>query len=439
MILRQIRPSLDPLLLEMVRGAGLVFILKMSGVGITFVTGILIARLLGTGGFGVFSLAMTCTTIIAVVARLGIDNAVVRTTSSYLARGDDGAAAGTYKAAIRLTVPVSAVASVVVFVLAPTISTGLFDEPALMEPLRIAAIVLVPTTVMVTTTESLRALKHPGQATFFQTVLPFLVILAVLLVLPVFIAAPAPSTIVSVHVAGVGVTAFLAWLAWQKHTRDRAVPRRRVPVSPLLSQAVPLLSIMLVSLTITSVDIFMLGIWVDAENVGLYSAAARISNLMILLLTAINTVAGPKFSELHTQGRMPQLSHLARSCALVSTILVLPVYVLFVAFPGTIMGLFGPGFEASSVLLVILATGQLVNVATGSVGVMLIMTGHEHSMRSATVAAGVLNIVLNAMLIPFWGTVGAATATAISVTTLNIACLVLVYRKLSIRMVSFLP
>jgi O-antigen/teichoic acid export membrane protein len=196
---------------------------------------------------------------------------------------------------------------------------------------------------------------------------------------------------------------------------------------------------MLIGITITTVDIFMLGIWVNSAEVGLYSAAAQIASTMLLLLVAINTVVAPKFSELHVQNRKRELEAIARSCALFSTALGLPVYLLFLVFPDSIAGLFGAEFRSASLYLIILATGQFINIATGSVSMLLMMTGNERTLQNITAATGLMNIVLNAALIPSWGAAGAAIATAISVACLNIACLFMVYRKLSIRMIPFLP
>lgn len=113
-------------------------------------------------------------------------------------------------------------------------------------------------------------------------------------------------------------------------------------------------------------------------------------------------------------------------------VLALPVLLTFVLVPGFVMGLFGPEFEVGASVLVILALGQFVNVSTGSVGFVLIMTGRERMARNnAAVAAGV-NIVLQVLLIPRFGAVGAAIATAVSVALLNLTAAYLVHRSLGI-------
>jgi hypothetical protein len=60
----------------------------------------------------------------------------------------------------------------------------------------------------------------------------------------------------------------------------------------------------------------------------------------------------------------------------------LPIFLTFVLFSHWIMGLFGPAFAESSEALVILAVGQLANISTGSVVVLLTMSGNERLVRN---------------------------------------------------------
>jgi len=90
------------------------------------------------------------------------------------------------------------------------------------------------------------------------------------------------------------------------------------------------------------------------------------------------------------------------------------------------MELFGNGFEDAAVLLMILAVGQFVNVATGSVGYLLNMSGHERDMNLVTLFTGPLTIILVALLSNYYGVMGAAIATAVGVSVQNLGALVLV-------------
>ena len=83
--------------------------------------------------------------------------------------------------------------------------------------------------------------------------------------------------------------------------------------------------------------------------------------------------------------------------------------------------------------LCIVAIGQLTNAAFGSVAALLNMTGHEKDTMRGMFIAFVVNVVLNLVLVPEYGMVGAATATAISIFILNAVLRYYVKKRLGIE------
>jgi len=106
-----------------------------------------------------------------------------------------------------------------------------------------------------------------------------------------------------------------------------------------------------------------------------------------------------------------------------------PVLTIFLVWPKLILKLFGPEFIFADKALTVLALGQFVNVATGSVGYLLMMSGHEKLMRNNIIFAAVLNVAFNIILIPRFGIVGAASSTAAALSVMNIVSMGLVYWK----------
>jgi O-antigen/teichoic acid export membrane protein len=94
--------------------------------------------------------------------------------------------------------------------------------------------------------------------------------------------------------------------------------------------------------------------------------------------------------------------------------------------------LFGDGFVAGQTALRILAGCQLFNAAAGPVGVLLVSGGHGRVMAWALGSAVVVNLVLNAVLIPPLGMAGAALATGTSTIVWNGLLIVHVLRRLGI-------
>ncbi len=91
------------------------------------------------------------------------------------------------------------------------------------------------------------------------------------------------------------------------------------------------------------------------------------------------------------------------------------------------MELFGREFNAGWATLIVLSLGNLINIGVGPVGHMLIMTGRPGLELINSWASGISNIILNLWLIPRYGAFGAAIATAMTVTMLNLIRLSEVY------------
>ena len=82
-------------------------------------------------------------------------------------------------------------------------------------------------------------------------------------------------------------------------------------------------------------------------------------------------------------------------------------------------------------MLVILAIGQFFNVATGTVGTLLTMTGFEKKLLAVNTLFMVLNIILNIVFITIWGIEGAAFAYAISIFGMNFTRVFFVHKYIN--------
>lgn len=143
----------------------------------------------------------------------------------------------------------------------------------------------------------------------------------------------------------------------------------------------------------------------------------QIATLAAFGLEAVNMVVAPRFAELYTRGHIERLQQLVTISAWVVLAFNVMITGFFVPAGHFFLTLvFGEEFAASYASLLILLGGQLVNSAAGSVGYLINMTGHEReTVRSMALAAGI-NILLGLLWIPRWGILGAAGATAISMT-----------------------
>ena len=180
-------------------------------------------------------------------------------------------------------------------------------------------------------------------------------------------------------------------------------------------------------------DIVMLGWLTTASDVGVYNVVVQGSMLVSFGFTAMNSVLAPTIARLFVQEDMVRLQRLLS----VSSIAILAIAVLVLgvlaAFGKPLLTtVFGQEFERGYAALLILGVGQLVNASVGSVGTFLSMTRHENDTLRAIVVAAIVNVVLNGVMIPLYGMVGAAVATMSSTVLWNIMMSVSVYKRLGL-------
>ena len=96
------------------------------------------------------------------------------------------------------------------------------------------------------------------------------------------------------------------------------------------------------------------------------------------------------------------------------------------------MSIFGAGFIDGALVLVVYGMGELANASVGPMGMVIMMTGRSGLNLINSILFCTINIVLNFLLIPMYGIIGAAIATGFAVASINIMRMTEVYSLLHI-------
>ncbi len=142
---------------------------------------------------------------------------------------------------------------------------------------------------------------------------------------------------------------------------------------------------------ISQVDKIALGYYRGPREVGVYSVAATVVVYVPLVLSSINQIFAPTIADLHTRGQIALLSRLFQSLTKWAIGLTLPLATVVIIFSRPLMRIFGHDFEAGWPILIIGTVGQLVNCGVGSVGYILLMSGHERRLIRVQIAMAVIN------------------------------------------------
>ncbi len=402
-----------------------------SGAGrlLAFVAQVVLARWLGPARFGVYALGSTVFRIGALLAPLGLHNAVLRFGSERLREGG-AAVAATARRSIRLALACGA-AMAMLLALAAVPLAGLFSEDAELVPLLLALAVGLPAAA---------AARVAAAATRLSRRMHFSVLAEDVAQPAIFLLLAVGGLAAGRGLAALGWATAAAWgaalllaLVYLGHLFPAQRPAPAPPAAELLRFGWPTALAGAFGLLVVWLDRLVVGYYLDDAAVGLYQAASQASLALAVVLAAFNAIFAPMIGELVRAGEREELGELYRASTRWGFLSALPLAALFLVTPGdSLEALFGAAYRQAAPALALLTAGQLVNLATGAVGFLLIMSGRERIWLGCAATALGANLALNLTLVPRFGVTGAAAATAISVGGIFLAGLVFVRRELAL-------
>ncbi len=419
---------------RLARAASGAFVLKVTYAGLSFAAAVLLARILGTDGYGVYAFATACVALLAPISVLGFDRLLTREVAKL---SDKSGWAGV-RGLLRRSNQIVASAAIVVALLAALIGGLVLDEE--FKDTFWLALIIVPLW-------SLSLLRQAAMQGLDRIVLGLVPETAVrpglLLVLVGVVYAAKGGSLDSADAMTLSVIAAASAFLVGTHllrsrlgaTLDDSVPEYRT--REWLRSAVPLTLLGVITIVDTQTGTVLLGAIEGPGPAGVYAAAARTSEVIAFILVAVNAPLAPMISRLYSRGRMAELQDTVTRTAKATLALTLPIALVVMVFPTTVLKLFGGGFTAGGTALTILAAGHLFNATMGSVGILLVMTGHERDVVLGVGVAAALNVALTAALVPVLGVEGAALARGASLVVWNVTLAVFTYRRLKIHTTAF--
>lgn len=391
---------------------------------------LLITRNFGAGAMGVFALSITVLTVFSVIGRLGFDTALLRFVAEYSSRDRWDLVRETYLKTIMLVIPLTLLLSFLLFFSSPFIAKHIFHKEYLGRSFRLVSFALLPMVLIFINSESLRGLKKIKEYSFLLNVsIPLFATIILTLTLLFTEEKNAPITSYIISAVLVSVLSFIIWL--RNASLKKMSSGSSLKLKTLLNVSLPLLLSSSLFLIMQWTDTIMLGMFRTEAEVGIYNVALKVAGLTSVTLFAINSIAAPKFAEFYGKGDMKGLGKVAQQSTKLIFWTSLPILLVFLLFPWSVLGIFGAEFKSGVYALIILTLGQFVNAVSGSVGYILQMTGKQTVFQNIIILAATINLILNALLIPQYGINGAAIASMISMTFWNI--LSLLYLRVNMK------
>ncbi len=195
-------------------------------------------------------------------------------------------------------------------------------------------------------------------------------------------------------------------------------------IKEYLQFSLPLTPSSLVRWVTESSDRFLVTYFLGLGNAGVYSAAYSIGNLIQLLASPLQLILLPELSKLFDEDKTDQVRIYLASSLRYFLFITIPAVIGLSALAKPLLGIFTTQDFLSGwfVIPIIALSGLLAGIFQIFVNIILLVK-ETKSATYINIIAAVSNVLLNILLIPSIGIIGAALSTLISYFLLIVLCI----------------
>lgn len=193
-----------------------------------------------------------------------------------------------------------------------------------------------------------------------------------------------------------------------------------------------------------NLDTVMLGFLSSSASVGYYTAASKVSHILVTIITSFGAVILPRSSNLIEKGKMSEFAVLTEKSFNVLSLLAFPLCVgVFVCTPYLIEVFCGPNFSPAIITLQIVSPIIIALGFSNLIGIQILYPLGKVKLVTISACVGAsINVILNFILIPLYSQNGAAIATLVAewsvlITQFFLARSVLPFRIFDIKILKY--
>jgi O-antigen/teichoic acid export membrane protein len=426
------REQYDAYVGRIARGAGVSSFGRGIGQALRFTTQVALARMYGPTQLGLYVLGITLVQLATTLSQLGIEHSVVRYVAEYKAKSDTSRVRGTILLALWVTLALSLVLACLMFFGAGFLAEKIFAEPSLDTIFRVFSVAVPFLTVMSIALFATQGFQTVKYQTYVQHILQPLIALGLMVVL--YLLGMQILGAVAAYILSIVLGSVLA-LYYLKRVFPRLLDRDMLPEfesRALFSVAVPMSVVRFAQSVNQWGTVAVVGIFVTAQDVGIYNAAVSTGNLSILVLFAFSGIFGPLVSSLYSRGLLDDLRLLYQDVCRWIFAGSLAIFLLTVFLAKDVMAVFGEEFVPGWPAMILIAGAQVFDSSTGPTHRVLAMTGRQKMLMLAMLGSTVVTLTASVALIPLYGILGAAVGRTVGIILYSIATVLFVHQLLGV-------
>lgn len=419
----------------LVRGVAGSFSLHAASLGMAFICHLLLTRLLGARAYGVYAYALSWMMALLVPAMLGLDRLIVREVAVCRARDERN----TWRELLNWASRVILASSTALALLAVAVSWLAASGAEKPWAFWLAMGVLPLTALLRLKQAVMQGMHQPVTGQIPEMIAQPLFFISLVAATYPLLGELSAGSAMSINVAATAAALMCGTILLSRRLPARPEESTRSAHQPRLwlRSALPLLISSGINTINSQLPILTLGAMQGAEEAGILAVAKRMADLTSLPLLALSAVLAPTMASLWATREVRSLQWAVTQCARLVTVISVPLALSFILFGPWFLKLFGAEFNRGATALAILSIGQVINLATGCAGLLLIMTGHGREVAFVSVACFLLNFVLGVVMIQSWGSTGAAISAAAAMIIWSLWLVVRARRLLDVRSTIF--
>lgn len=393
---------------RIIKGAGIIFAMTMVNTIFGFMVRITLARQLTLADFGLFYAVISFLGLVGVLKNLGINQAIIKFIPEFLSENNREKVKTSILFSLFFSITTSFVIGSLLYYFSSEISLIYFKDPNVETVFRIFLIFFVVQLLVSSINSIFNAFQRPILLSYSG------VFINMMFFILIYFTQDIEINRVVWYYNGVYITVLFTNcllllnvfnIFKYKSSAFLPVAKKLMPFGAATTAST------IVSHTAVRVDTIFLTFFQNLETVGIYSALTPFRTIFKVAGSSISKIFFPLTSELYAQGKTDELKSILSMIHRYLVFLLMPLAVVFFAYTEFIIEtIFGPEFVegANAARLIVLASiiRPIVIINVGTINGL----GKPLKNTQIITITGIINLLLNVIMIPLWSYNGAALA-----------------------------
>jgi O-antigen/teichoic acid export membrane protein len=403
--------------------------IKFFGASVSYLLTLYLSRVFGNEKLGYFSFLLSYSLFFLLVLKLGTDIYLMKWTSKFYSSGEPGKAKFLYYKLFSYHCLSGLLLTSVAIAITPFLIQNFFSNYTDYKFFQIGLAGIFFMNLHILNYEFLRGTKRVLSYTFYHTVSIFLFTVILNLILDLF-SLNFEHKFVWCYLTAICISFLISFFeVFSKIKNEKPMRIEALQIQSVINDSIPFFSNNAVFVLIGTLDIFILSRYVMPTSLGEYALILKIATFISFPLTVMSANFAPKILTFTSKPKL--IKEIKKNGKIIILFASLIYGAIFLLFPGITIFL---SLKTGNHLLIytIIGLGYLISSLFALNEACLLMLGEEKLYQKIMLAACIINLILNLLLIPVMKELGAALASLITIVSWNLAAAYYTRKKLQL-------